>query len=313
LEQVYRGTGRLDENTLKSRGYVPLSGTVRALLRPIDVMRIKSMEVAPGVTAILGGGGNSLVLKDGREALLVDSKWRPFSGRLRRWIQRHAGVPVTTLVNTHFHFDHTSGNVLFPEARIIAHKTAPELMRKRDSHWWRLNPDGVPRPENLIEGGHTLQVGEQEVTIHHAGQGHTVSDLWVHFRRGDLDVIATGDVASLGVHPFFDLGEGGADILNMVKTLRHWVSAYPNAVFVPGHGPVAAAADLAQHADYLEFLWEFVGRAREEGLTENETIARIDLTRYRLANLPIFHYGARFLSARSNIRSVYRLQMRADG
>jgi glyoxylase-like metal-dependent hydrolase (beta-lactamase superfamily II) len=185
-------------------------------------------------------------------------------------------------------------------------------MLQRDGQWWRLNPGGVPRSEDLIEGSHTLQVGEQEIAIHHSGQGHTISDLWVHLRRGNVDIIATGDVASLGVYPFSDLGEGGADILNTVKTLGNWVSAYLNVIFVPGHGPVATAAELAQHADYLEFLWEFVGRARAEGLTENETVARIDLTRYRLANLPIFHYGARFLSARSKFHSVFRLQARAE-
>jgi hypothetical protein len=90
--------------------------------------------------------------------------------------------------------------------------------------------------------------------------------------------------------------------------LRQWAAAYPNAVFVPGHGPVATAADLIQHSDYLEFLWEFVGRARANGLTERETIASFDLSRYRLAALPIFHYGTSFLSARSNLSAIYRLQ-----
>lgn len=36
------------------------------------------------------------------------------------------------VINTHYHFDHSDGNQVFPEAEIIAHELSPDLMRQFD-------------------------------------------------------------------------------------------------------------------------------------------------------------------------------------
>lgn len=311
LESVYRREQRLDETTLPSRDYVPLAGALRAAARPVAALWPRYEEVARGVYAALGGGGNSLVVHDGREVLLVDTKLPPFSGLLKRWITRNIGAPVTTVVNTHFHYDHTFGNRQFSGARIVAHESAPALMRERDGARWRNTSPALP--QRLVEDGEILMVGEQKATVHHDGAGHTASDLWLHLRRDGLDIIATGDVASLDIYPFLDLGPGGCDVPAMIDRLRAWAERYPQAVFVPGHGRLATAADLRQHAAYLSALWKQVARARSDGLSEDRAVKRINLSRYRLGMMPIFHYEESVLSAASNVRAVYRLQEREAG
>lgn len=310
LEQIYRRYGRLDEETVHPKSYLPLSGFMQKnLTRPLKLMQMTYQEVAPGVYAALGGGSNSMVVHDAGELLLLDSKLPPFSGRLKSWIDRTFNMaPVTTLVNTHFHYDHTRGNHLYPEARIIAHHRAPELMQLRDAKWWRDHPQGMPKPVDLVKDTLEVSVGGQDVTIHYTRPGHTATDIWLHMQRDGRDIIATGDVAFLDVQPFFDLGQGGVDVPNMIRTLNEWARDYPQATFVPGHGHVATAGDLLQHAHFLEFLWEFVARARERGLSEKEAIDSMDLSRFRLANVPIFHYGRTFLSASSTISAIYHLQ-----
>ena len=310
LEHIYRRYKRLDEDTLQPRSYLPFAGFVhKNLVRPFKLMQMTYQEVGPGVYAALGGGGNSLIVHDAGEILLVDSKFPPFAGRLKKWIDRKFNMtPVTTLVNTHFHYDHTWGNHLYPQARIIAHHQAPELMLQRDPMWWRNHPEGLPKSADLVRDSLDVTVGGQDVTIHYTRRGHTATDIWLHLQRGGNDIIATGDVPILDVHPFFDLGEGGANIPNMIRLLNEWARDYPQATFVPGHGPEATAADLLQHAHFLEFIWESVAHARERGLSEQDTIANVDLNRYRLANLPIFHYGYKFLSASSTVGAIYRLQ-----
>ena len=47
------------------------------------------------------------------------------------------------MVNTHYHYDHTLGNVLYPGARIIAHETGPVLHRP--------GPSG-PQPRTMCAG-----------------------------------------------------------------------------------------------------------------------------------------------------------------
>lgn len=313
LEGVYHREGRLDETTLPGRDYVPFAGGLRASGQAITTLWPHYEEIATGVYAALGGGGNSLVVRDGQEVLLVDSKLPPFSGLLKRWIARRVGAPVTTVVNTHFHYDHTFGNRTFSGARIVAHRSAPALMQERDPARWRDNSEALPQEQHLVEDSETLAVGDQQVTVHYDGPGHTASDLWLHLRRDGLDIIATGDIASLDIYPFFDLGPGGCDVLGMIARLREWAERFPQAVFVPGHGRLATAGDLQQHASYLDALWKQVARARADGLSEERAVRRINLSRYRLGMMPIFHYGETVLSAASNVRAVYRLQEREAG
>ena len=64
------------------------------------------------------------------KAIVVDPKFPPFSSWLHGWIREHVRSPVTRVVNTHYHFDHTQGNILFKGARISAHPSAPELIER---------------------------------------------------------------------------------------------------------------------------------------------------------------------------------------
>ena len=76
---------------------------------------------------------------------------------------------MKTIVNTHYHYDHTEGNVLYPEAQIFAHEDVPHLLLTRDNEfnstrWWEKNRRGVPT-ERLDGGEHHITVGDQEVVL----------------------------------------------------------------------------------------------------------------------------------------------------
>jgi len=305
LEQIYRTQGDLD--TIPRRN---LLQPVREVVRAAGLLRLQVEQIAGGVYAVLGGGGNSLVVHDGGEVLVVDPKMPPFAGRLKGWIEETFDAPVTTVVNTHFHYDHTQGNDLYPGARIIAHADAPGLMARRDADWWQEHPAGMPAAGELVAAERRLAVGNQEVRLMVGGRGHTTTDLWLYLERDGQQIVATGDVASLSVYPFFDLGEGGADVPNMIRRLRQWAEDYPEAVFVPGHGPVATADDLLAHASFQAFLYDSVAGCRAAGLSEAETVRNIDLALFDLFIVPMFHYDHLALSSRSNIRAMYRLQER---
>ncbi len=303
LEAIYRRHGKIDGDTLPKRSYIPFGKGIRRLTGMAKLLSVEYRELMPGVHVALGGGGNSLVLHDGGQTLLVDTKPPPFDKGLKKWIDRNVEAPVTTIVNTHFHYDHTQGNRLYPEATILAHTDAPDLMRRRDGAIWNDHPEGLP--DWLIDETTTIQIGSQPVTIHPAGRGHSATDLWLHIERDGKDLIVTGDVASLDIHPFFDPGEGGANLGHMIALLLRWADDYPDAIFVPGHGDVATAADLRYHADFLSFLLEHVGRAKEAGLSARQAVSNLSLAPFRLVPMPIFHFGQAFLDEGSNIRQTY--------
>lgn len=317
LEEVYRKEGKLSGETLKPRRYWPFWLVTLLLAASLAVggwfyvafLRLSPIEITPGVHAVLAGGGNSLIVQDGRDVLLVDTKFPPGSRWLKRWMAQHTGAPVTVVVDTHYHYDHTQGNVEYPQARILAHRAAPELMRLRDVDFWGQHPGGIPVAENLVDTTLTLKIGGQEVVLTHPGPAHTRGDLWVYLRRGGVEVVATGDMVFHTYYPFMDLGQGGIDIPGLIGSIRSLAGRYPHAVFLPGHGPLARADDLLRYADYLQFLYDSVEQARKRGLSEDETVAAVDLSRWDLSVLPSYHDGKLcWATAANNIRCVYRLQ-----
>lgn len=197
LEQKYKQDGRIDADTLPPKSYLRfvIALLVLALILVLAgtsgwmylaFARQTHLALAPEVQVVLGGGGNSLLVRDGGEALLVDTKFSPGSGTLHHWIEKEQKLRVTTIVNTHHHYDHTRGNALYPQARIIAYRTAPELMRERpkDAEWCREHPFAVPsifvdETNRDAASAMTLQVGGTEVRLFHPGVGHTHGDLCV--------------------------------------------------------------------------------------------------------------------------------------
>lgn len=319
LEEVYHREGRIDESSLPERRMVPktlllllptLAGAAALLWFYNSYIRQRVVELAPEVYAVLGGGGNSLVVVAENEVLLVDPKFPPVSRQLRRWIRRTSGAPVTRVVNTHYHYDHTQGNVLYPEAAIFAHEKVPHLMLSRDNafnsrSWWERHRDAVPS-ETLDGGEHRLKVGDREVMLFHPGQAHTGGDLVVSLP--DHGIVASGDLVFNGYYPFLDVDEDGVSLPDLIEAVRNLARSHPTAVFIPGHGPLARADDLHHHADYLEQLYESVARACADGLSEDEAVRQVDLSGWKFSVLPTFHRGRlSWSTARNNARWVYRL------
>ncbi len=318
LENIYLREGRLDEHTLpRNRTGLPkLAISATALTVTVSLwwfydsyLRQRIVELAPGVYAVLGGGGNSLVVAGGGEVLLVDPKFPPASRWLRDWISSNLGMPVTKVVNTHYHYDHTEGNVLYPDARIYAHEDVPGLMLHNDNgfnspNFWERNRSCLP--DTLVNKEERLRVGEKEVALDHPGPGHTGADLVVSLP--EHNIVATGDLVFNGHYPFLDGDRGGVSIPGVIEALRSLADKYPDAVFLPGHGPLAKASDLRRHADYLQFLYTNVTRVKRAGLSESEALKEIDASGWNLSVSPSFHRGRlSWATARNNVRWAYRI------
>jgi glyoxylase-like metal-dependent hydrolase (beta-lactamase superfamily II) len=318
LEEVYRREGKITKDKLKPRRYwlfwlvvvlllLLLVGGAIGLWFYIEYMRPTRIALAPGVEAVLAGGGNSLIVKDGADLMVLDTKFPPASDWLRKRVANEFSEPVTIVVDTHYHYDHTQGNTNYPQAKIYAYKTVPDLMRKRDPDWWNDHQAGIPT--ELVDGARTIKVGNQDIVLTYPGPAHTHGDLWAYMRRGDKEIVATGDVVFHTYYPMMDLLEGGVDIPGLINAVRTMASQYPQATFVPGHGPIATASDLNNYANYLQSLWDSVAQARRNGWTEDQAVSRIDLSQWNLTKLPTFHGGHLcWATAETNIRWVYQIQ-----
>lgn len=273
------------------------------------------VALAPDMHAVLGGGGNSLVLKDGGEVLLVDTKFWPGSVRLRDWIAKNVRQRVTTIVNTHYHYDHTRGNALYSGARVVAYRDVPQFMRmrERDARWSQSYPAAVPSvfvDERNRDAAHAmkLQIGGTEVLLFYPGVAHTHGDLCVFVPKHN--VLLTGDLVFLGYYPFIDTSPAGASLPGMATALRKLAQDFPGATFIPGHGPLARVQDLRSYADYLEDLHNRVARAYRDGKTEDQAAQSVDLSgwhRHILPSFPDDRIWPEWATSESNVRAAYRL------
>src|SRR5437868_3568909 len=102
----------------------------------LTYVRIRTVRLADGIYALLGGGSNSLVVFSGTDLLVVDPKFPPGAQALHGWLEHNVEAVRTTLVNTHYHYDHTYGNKLYGKVPIYARAAVPHLMR---SEWNEFN------------------------------------------------------------------------------------------------------------------------------------------------------------------------------
>ncbi|MBL8760176.1 MAG: MBL fold metallo-hydrolase [Phycisphaerae bacterium] len=274
--------------------------------QPVETKRLfewKSLHAK--AWAAIGQGGNSLVISDGGEALLVDTKMPVFGDILRREAEGVVGK-VSTVLNTHHHADHTGGNHAFTkdvavlthtkaEPRIVAQvdrylsgiKSAVGDMTKSSAAERELVADDFKRlhdrmgelrardfaPTGTFEDGHEVSVGGVKVVLRHFGAGHTDNDAVVHVPS--LNLVHTGDLLFQRVYPYIDR-DGGATTVGWRASLRKVMELCDEkTVVVPGHGGVCGRAALNEQIEYFDRMCEFVAGQIKEGKSR-EDVAKMN-------------------------------------
>ncbi len=262
-------------------------------------------EVGDGVWAYLqpdGGWGwsNAGLVTGGEASLLVDTLFdlrltAEMLDAMRRMTP--SAERIGTLVNTHANGDHCYGNALLAESEIISSarcaeemgQLPPATMATMIREAASLGPagaflarifapfsfDDIPLtlPTRTFEGQLDLRVGDRTVRLIETGPAHTAGDVIVHLP--EEDIVFTGDILFHGGHPIVWAGP----VANWIRACDRILELEP-AVVVPGHGPLATTAAVADLKAYFEFL---TGAARirfDGGMSPMEAARDIELGPY---------------------------------
>src|SRR5689334_5441029 len=196
------------------------------------------------IVLITGAGGNVVALTGEQGVLLVDSGLEERSKDLLRAVEKlPGGKHVHTLINTHWHWDHTGGNERLgkEKVKIIAHENT-RLWLGADFYCdWQDNRHYTPRPkvawptETFYTSG-KLTAGEDEVVYGYLPRAHTDGDVYVFFPKSN--VLVAGGLVSVGSYPILDYTTGGW-IGGMADASKALLGvANPDTKIVPGSGPV---------------------------------------------------------------------------
>lgn len=225
-------------------------------------------HVVPGsVQPNRGPDGNSVFLDAPDGLILVDTGRHPeHSDRLLDYV-RSRDLPVAAIVNSHWHLDHTTGNVelraAFPKAPVFASQAIDGALRGflADSRRQveaamaagRVPEASMPEvrrslavqdtPDVLQPTRPVTESGEQEIAgrglrVNLARFAATEGDVWLYDPAAGL--VIAGDLVVAAV-PFFDTAcpEGWRRALDEI-------AATPFKTLIPGHGEAMTKPEFMQ-------------------------------------------------------------------
>jgi cyclase len=280
-----------------------------------DFQLVKVAEGVYAAIAKPGGlaSGNAGFVVGDDGVLIFDTFLTPVAlEELIGEIEKLTKLPIKFAVNSHYHLDHTGGNQVLAArgVPIIAHDNvliwqttknkrflpAADELEKRKASTAKLLaalPEDqketraqyekqlrrldammaitLTNPTRTFRSGTIeLSLGKRKVVLA-TFPGHTGGDVIAFVP--DANVVFTGDLGWSKTLP--NLVD--ATVQDWIPTLDTMLKQHPHARFVPGHGDVAAAADLKDFRTYLTDLRSRVKQGIAEGLTIDDAKKKLTL------------------------------------
>jgi len=242
-----------------------------------DNSPLRTISLGNGLFLFSGDGGNATAVVDNGSTLLIDSGMDSRAVELNDAVFKATMRPVTRLVNTHWHFDHTGGNVFLGSSgvTIIAQENVKkQLSSVQDVPFIGLRDGNYPPqalPTVTYSESMAFGQGSQRLTLANYGPAHTDGDTIVYIAPANLVVV--GDIFSNHFYPIIDLASGGSIDGLILSVDRILAQTDEQTTIVPGHEPVATRADLQDYRDMLVQVRQRIKVLITAGKTMDEAVA----------------------------------------
>lgn len=232
----------------------------------VDVEKVKD-----NLYVLRGGGGNTAVFITAGGVVVVDAKNPGWGQPILDKIKTLTPKPVTTLINTHTHGDHVSGNVEFPASiDFVAQENTKTNMEKMPIF---KEHNGVGLPKRTFKDKMTLGKGTDQIDLYYFGPGHTNGDAFVVFPS--LRIMHSGDIFAGKSVPLIDTANGGS-MLHISETLMKAYDGIKNVdTIINGHTPAQTTfADLKEYSDFNKDLVAWMRAGLKAGKTPEQLAAQ---------------------------------------
>lgn len=227
---------------------------------------------------------SSFVIGD-RGVAVIDTQVNfPTAIQVLKAIRSVTDKPITHVINTHYHWDHTNGNQLFKNegAQIISSKLTREFMEKRaprqkeflSGRGFELGNDPL-LPETTFENELTLDLGDMPLRLFFAGKAE--SDDATAVQVVNENVLMSGDTIMTGSFPIFGqpCWDEGLQDNEWPKAIAQLMALKPAHV-VPGHGPLAYEADVKLLLDIQNYFLQEVKKLLDRGLSLSQILNELE-------------------------------------
>lgn len=229
-------------------------------------VEVKATQVAGNVYMLTGMGGNIGVYVGDDGVVMIDAQYQGLADKITAAIAAVTEQPIKTLVNTHFHGDHTGGNAPFARngVMVVAHENVRTRLAAND----KFDRDGLPKV--TFSDGLEVKAGSQSVRLQHYPNGHTDGDVVVWFPQAN--VIHAGDLFFVDRFPFIDLNAGG-NVQGFIDNVRAVIAELDTQTqIIPGHGPLSKRADWLRLVHMIEATREEVLTLKQQGMSVEQVV-----------------------------------------
>jgi len=248
--------------------------------RVINIEKLKDnlyvlTSSTPGNAATFSGGNVAVFITDSG-VTLVDTKLPGWGQAVLDKVKSVTDKPVTRIINTHTHGDHTGNDGFFgASVEIVAHENTKTNMEKMDAF---KGENAKFLPSKTYKDKMSVGSGKDKIDLYYFGAGHTSGDTFVVFPA--LRILHTGDMFAWKDGPFCDRNNGGSCVA-LPRTLQKAIAGIQNIdAIIPGHSPMQAPKDLQ---DYQRFTADLLSHAVNEmkaGKTVDDAFASFKVDKY---------------------------------
>jgi len=265
---------------LLASGAASIAAQAPAAPKVIDILKLKDnlyvlTSSTPGNAATFSGGNVAVFITDGG-VTLVDDKLAGWGQAVLDKVKSVTDKPITRIINTHTHGDHTGNNGFFgASVEIVAQANTKTNMEKMDA----FKGEGAKfLPKKTYTDKLTVGSGKDRIDLYYFGPGHTNGDTFVVFP--EHRILHTGDMFAWKDAPFCDRNNGGSCV-SLPRTLQLAIAGIKNIdTVIPGHSPMMTPKDLQ---DFQRFTADLLSHATNEmkaGKSVDEAAASFKVDKY---------------------------------
>lgn len=250
---------------------------VNTIIEEAGRSAVTIQKLRGNISVIEGSGGNIAVFTGHQGKLLVDAGISVSEKKIRAALKKISGDPIRLLINSHWHFDHASGNEWLHKAgaTIIAHEnTKKHLSKITRVEDWNYTFPAAPKaalPTTIFNTDYVVKFNGEHIKLKKYANSHTDSDISIYFPHADILHVA--DTWWNGYYPFIDYNTGG-DINGMIAaTIDNIKRVTDHTIIIPGHGPVGNKAQLEEYRDMLVDVTTRIAAQKKAGASMAEVIA----------------------------------------
>ncbi|WP_199852723.1 MBL fold metallo-hydrolase [Aquimarina sp. Aq78] len=216
---------------------------------------------------------NSLIIITDEGVIVTDPASKERAAMMRNEIKRLTDKPVTKVIYSHDHYDHTRGGAIFKDegAKFISQEKAVELI-SRDPYGEAIIPD-ITYKDNMtinLDNGSTL-----DLLYYGPNDGDAMTIF--HFPKEKILFAVDFHLPRYVNEPYRLIAHNYGGILQTMKRIKRELDF---DIVVSGHTPTSSPELFDEDLQFVEALYSATLKGLKEGRTTEELMKEIKLPEF---------------------------------